>query len=84
MNDFTVGKYLKILKKFDEEMKSMTIQDITIPYVVETSTKIGQLVVEIFDSCIAAILSYLYDIVISFFLNLIELQLIMTIWLIKI
>lgn len=41
-------------------MKSMSIQDITIPYVIETSTKIGQLVIEIFDGCISAILLYLY------------------------
>lgn len=41
-------------------MKSMSIQDIIIPYVIETSTKIGQLVIEIFDGCISAILLYLY------------------------
>lgn len=60
IKEFDVEKYLKILEKFDNEMKSMSIQDITIPYVIETSTKIGQLVIEIFDGCISAILLYLY------------------------
>lgn len=60
IKEFDVEKYLKILEKFDNEMKSMSIQDIIIPYVIETSTKIGQLVIEIFDGCISAILLYLY------------------------